>query len=138
VRFAPIPEAPTLPDRKCKSAAKFPEQMNIRSRHAAVLMSPRIVIFKLSILPFRSRIVSRSNNPRRMFVRPVACIDHGNIQMRATKSAAPEARAHHQAVWLHRVKRVDRIQQDSPFFRLEVSACRFMVSAQAAKRPSQS
>jgi len=63
-------------------------------------------------------------------MRAITCVDHWNIQMRATKSAAPEAAClitRQSGFMAFSVCTVS--SSDSPFLRLEASACRFMVSA---------
>jgi len=62
--------APTFAGPQSVIGSQISEQMNIRSRHAAVLDVPRIVIFKLSILPFRSSNRQRVHNPAKEFVVP--------------------------------------------------------------------
>src|ERR1700739_1441052 len=94
-------------------------------------MSPKIVTFQLLILPFRSRIVSASSRPcEGCSCVPSPALITGISKCRATKSAAPEA------AW--RITRQSGFMafsvctlssSDSPFFRLDASACKFMVSA---------
>src|SRR6266404_1523627 len=94
-------------------------------------MSPTIVTFRLSILPFRSRIVSASSNPcEGCSCVPSPALITGISKWCATKSAAPEAE------W--RITRQSGFMafsvctvssRDSPFFRIDASACKFIVSA---------
>src|SRR5712664_2493548 len=93
--------------------------------------SPRIVTFRFSILPSRSRIVSASSRPcEGCSCVPSPALITGMSKWRATKSAAPEAawRITRQSGFI--ASRVCTVSsRDSPFFKLDASACKFMVSA---------
>src|SRR5579885_1926041 len=93
--------------------------------------SPRMVTLRFEMVPRRSRIVSASSRPCEgcSWV-PSPALITGISRWRATKSAAPEE------AW--RITRQSGFiafsvwtvsSSDSPFFTLDDSACRFMVSA---------
>src|SRR6266478_559485 len=94
-------------------------------------ISPRMVTFSPSSVPLRSRMVSASSRPcEGCSCVPSPALITGISRCRATKSAAPEA------AW--RITRQSGFMalsvctvsnSDSPFFRLEASTWRFMVSA---------
>src|SRR5208283_5352501 len=94
-------------------------------------ISPRMVTFRSFTVPLRSRMVSASRNPcEGCSCVPSPALTTGISRCRATKSAAPEEewRITKQSGFMaFRLLAVS--SSVSPFFRLEASACRFMVSA---------
>ena len=80
--------------------------------------SPRMVTFRLSILPRRSRIVSASSKALGgMFVSAVAGVDDRNVEMASDKiGCARRSVAHDQAIGLHGVERLHSVEERFTFF----------------------
>src|SRR6266850_371821 len=125
---------------ECELAPEFAKKMNVRTRHAAMLQiaENRDVQTLDRAQPVANR--QRIEQPlRRMFVRAVACIDHWDVQMLCYEIRSARGRMpHHQAIRLHRVKRVNGIEQRFAFlkagrFRLQIHGVRTQSRSRGAK-----
>src|SRR6267142_1311025 len=125
---------------ECELAPEFAKKMNVRTRYAAMLQiaENRDVQTLDRAQPVANR--QRIEQPlRRMFVRAVACIDHWDVQMLCYEIRSARGRMpHHQAIRLHRVKRVNGIEQRLAFlqagrFRLQIHGVRAQSRSCGAK-----
>jgi hypothetical protein len=87
--------------------------MNIRTRDATVFDVAKNrdvqILDRALAIADRQRV---QQSLRRMLVRPISRVDHGNFKMPSHKFRRARCRmAHHQNVRLHRIERVYRVEQ---------------------------
>jgi len=101
-----------------EAAAEFSEQMNVGARYAAMLQ-----VAEDGDVEIRDGAEAVADGERveqalrRVLVRAIAGVDNGNIEVAGDKIGCSRGSVpHHQAIRLHRVQRVNGIEQRFAFF----------------------